>query len=326
MVKRKSRVLFSIFVLVSMLVQGSPAMSEDLIEEGPYDKLRFMRYCSISDTLLASELHIADHISLLDKSICFEDYIIRIEEIATDGYVCYANISIELLGDDAIALPLTCADETTPYYIPLSSHTQPVIFFDLTLSLNQNGETSESDEWAVSEDMRAIEFVETYRTRSTPVRSSDFVEDMTITFHISATRYENGTFHTAEHEICMDYTLSSLPEIYDFFPTDDMVEIANALGIEPPSFQAILTPLQLYTPGLDVRKMEDGHYFPAHQYAPDGTPYAWILVTEDKKIIYHGDTYQRFPQESIMYLFDMSTGKAMRLWPVHCVDGQLVVY
>lgn len=318
--------LSSIFFVISIVTCFSSAVSENAAEENVYEQLAPMQYQSIADMLVESEQHISDWISTPRRSYAFGDYVIRIDEIATDGYRGYASVSIEILHDDAIALPLSCADETDFYYIPLSVHNTPVYFFDFSFSIDNPPEYSDNNAWSLSEDMRTIVFVEAYQNHGSIDLDSSSSTELTLSFKLSVAYYENGTFSTIEHVISLDHALSLSIEAYEFISSDDVVNTATTLGLEPPMFQVILTPFQLYTPGLEVRQAANETVAITPTYATDGTPYAWLLSTEDGKLFCDGGTYQQFPSNVSICLYRLtSTYELVHAWKLQSVDGKLVV-
>lgn len=322
---QKQRAFFSVLCFVVILTCFSSAISEVPAESEYYDQLVFMQYHTILDALDESELHISDWISIPQRAYSFEDYVIRIEEIATDGYSCFTSISIEMLRNDAIVLPLSCTDEADFYYIPLSAHIMPVYFFDLSFSIDNNPERSNTNAWALSEDMRTIEFVEIYHPQGKDFRRP-ISTDMTISFQISVAHYENGTFSTVEHEISLDHTHSCPIEMYEFISSDEIVDATTTLGLAPPSFQVVLTPFQIYTPGLNVRQESNGNVVVAPTYAADGTPFAWILSTENGKLICDGAVCQQFPSNVSLSLYRLTTiYDLVHAWKLQNVDGSLVI-
>lgn len=322
--KRTTRLFPSVICIVILIMAFFPsAVSAIAAEANEYEQLAPMQYQSISDMLDESEQHIADWISTPRKSYSFDDYVVCIEEIATDGYQGYASVSIEILRDDAIVLPLSCADETDFYYIPLSVHNMPVYFFDLSFSTGNAPEYSDSTAWSLSEDMRTLVFVEAYQNHgSIDIPSST---ELILSFQLSVAYYANGTFSTVEHEISLDHALSCPIETYEFVPSKDVADAAATLGLEPPEFQAILTPFQLYTPGLTVRQDANEKVVIAPTYAADGTPYAWLLSTADGKLICDGRTYQQFPSDVSLCLYHLSpTYELVHVWKLQNADGRLV--
>lgn len=308
------------------MTRFSSALSENAADENVYEQLSLMQYQSISDMLSESEQHIADWISTPQRSYSFDDYVIRIDEIATDGYQGYTSVSIEILHDDAIALPLSCADETDFYYIPLSFHNTPVYFFDLSFSIYKDSEYSDTNAWSLSEDMRTIVFVEAYQNHGSVILDRSSSTELVLSFQISVAYYENGTFSTFKHVISLDHTLSCPIETYEFVSSDDVADVATTLGLESPTFQVVLTPFQLYTPGVGVRQEANGKVVIAPTYATDGTPYAWLLSTEDGKLICDGGTYQQFPSNVSICLYRFtSTYELVHAWKLQSVDGKFVV-
>lgn len=211
--KRTTRLFPSaICIVILTMAYFSSAVSAIAAEANEYEQLAPMQYQSISDMLDESEQHIADWISTPRKSYSFDDYVVCIEEIATDGYQGYASVSID------------CPIET-----------------------------------------------------------------------------------------------------YEFVPSKDVADAAATLGLEPPEFQAILTPFQLYTPGLTVRQDANEKVVIAPTYAADGTPYAWLLSTADGKLICDGRTYQQFPSDVSLCLYHLSpTYELVHVWKLQNADGRLV--
>lgn len=326
MYRRKRNIVLVIAIIMLMLTGGASASAAENAAGAGYDQLAAMQYRSVSDVLDESERHIAGYVSTPNQSFVFEDYIVRVEEIATDGHDCYANISIELLRDDAIAMPLSCTDEADLYYIPLSAHATPVYFFDLSIAIHPHCERGNAGVWALSENLRTIEFVAVYHHRGLWDLNEPVPDDVSVSLFIDASYYEGGAFSKADHEMSISCMRSGAFEMYSFEPSGDVVDAANALGLETPAFQVILTPFQLYTPGLEVQLGANGRPVIYPTYAADGTPYAWLLVTENGEMLVDGRTYDQLPKDASLRLYRLSGAQELvQAWPVQCVEGRIIV-